>query len=681
MTEQPTTIKNLVFIDNRIQNYSVFKDNINSDSSTVVYDYYLDTPESIYQQLTGISSIDRISFVFHGLVLGSQNYEIDFIQEQPFFTANDISVGSTSTNYAANLQFLLDLAYQYSVSHIDFLGCNLLTFPAWGSFFQLFTDRGITVGASNDATGNLKYGGNWILESTMEDVKQVYFTDGLLNYEYLLLYYDTINATQYYHDFYTYSVNNPTVLNRKIYNNSSTLIYTEDISFGGMNILEALQILDSNGTTPYTIGIVDPSMNKVRFDLAYVDVFRKAFSDTEKTKLITYINKTYKEPHTIADGLYTIRYVNSSFEVKNSSDVIISDPISLTSSYLYIFDQSDSSNTGTTFKLLNSSNVEITTGVTKYGTPGTLNAYTMISPSSAISVYCNTPPVVTTNFTGSPTITSSTVGNYKVITITHTITHVGNYTVTFNRAMNIEVLVVAGGGGGGYQSGGGGGAGGVIYNNNYSVSTLGISVSIGSGGSGAEGGSGENSLGSKGGNSVFGNLTAIGGGKGGTTTSSTDAQGGSGGSGGGSCYAANTMLIAGGAGTLSQGFNGGSNNGGINWNSEPSGSGGGGGASSAGGAAATNRCGNGGNGIAISITGLSTYYGGGGGGGTWNSTAEGGLGGSGGGGKGGRGGTYPVAGTDNYGGGGGGGGLNGGDYQKGAKGGSGVVIIRHPLYA
>jgi hypothetical protein len=669
MTEQPTTMKNLVFIDNRIQNYSVFKDNINSDSSTVVYDYYLDTPESIYQQLTGISSIDRISFVFHGLVLGSETYEIDFIQEQPFFTANDFSVGSTSTNYSANLQFLLDLTNQYSVSHIDFLGCNLLTFPAWGFFFQLFTDRGITVGASNDATGNLKYGGNWTLESTMEDVKQVYFTDGLLNYEYLLLYDNIINATQYYHDFYTYSVNNPTVLSHKIYNNSSILIYTEDISFGGMNILEALQILDSNGTTPYTIGIVDPSMNKVRCDLAFVDVFRKAFSDSEKSKLITYMNKTYKEPHTIADGLYTVRYVNSLFEVKNSSNVIMSDPISLTSSYAYIFDQSDSSNTGTTFKLVNSSNVEITTGVTKYGTPGTLNAYTMISPSSAISVYCNTPPVVTTNFTGSPTITTSTVGNYKVITITS----VGNYTVTFNRAMNIEVLVVAGGGGGGYQSGGGGGAGGVIYNNNYSVSTTSISVSIGGGGGGGANSSGA----SNGGNSVFGSLTAIGGGKGGTTTSSSNAQGGSGGSGGGSCYAFNAGALAGGAGTPSQGFNGGSNIG----TNDSSGSGGGGGASSAGGAAAANRCGNGGNGISISITGSPVIYGGGGGGGTWNSAATGGSGGSGGGGNGGRGGTYPLAGTNGYGGGGGGGGANGPGYENGASGGSGVVIIRHPLYA
>ena len=668
--------------------------------------------------------------------------------------------------------------------------------------------------------------------------------------------------TKYYHEFYTYSSSNTTVLNRQIYDNSSTLIYSVDLSFGGMNISNVLALLDDNGTTPYTIGIVDTPMNKVRLDLAYADVFRKAFSDIEKKKLITYVNQNFKEPHTIADGLYTVTYSNSLFVVQDSTNTNVSEPAGLTTGNMYIFDQSHVSNTGTTLRLLSPINIEITSGVTKYGTPGTLNAYTMVSPLSAISVYFNTPTVTYTtytvtsvdnlfvvknssnanvsepialitgnmyvfhqsdtsntgkplrlldsftteitsgvtkygtpgttnaymiispssnlsvfcnissivitnytvtyanpffivkdstdtimndpitlsagnvykfnqsessnsgttfklfnssnteitsdiikngtpgtlnaytmisasstisvysnirtaviaNFTGSPTITS--VGDYKVIQFTT----VGTYDVSFNKTLNTEVLVVAGGGGGGYQSGGGGGAGGVIYNNSYGVTSIfNITVTVGAGGEG-----GGSSGASNGGNSAFGSLTAIGGGKGGTTTSSSNAAGGSGGSGGGSCYAANTYSIAGGAGTPSQGFNGGSNNGSSNPNpntlSDSTGSGGGGGAGSVGGNAAVNTCGNGGNGVSYSITGNSVIYGGGGGGGTWQLASTGGAGGLGGGGRGGRDSQGPIAGMNGFGGGGGGGGKNGVSTENGASGGSGVVIIKYPTF-
>jgi hypothetical protein len=326
--------------------------------------------------------------VFHGLLLGSQEVEIGFIQRQPFFTRTDIELSTASADYSSNLQFLLQLVAQYSISHIDFLGCNLLTFPEWRVYFQLFMDRGVQVGASEDNTGNLKYGGDWVMESTMEDVKQIYFTDALLNYAELLLYYNTITATQYYHEFYSYSSTNSTILNRQIYDNSGTLIYAVDISFGGMSIPNVLALLDENGTNAYTIGIVDPSANKVRMDLAYCDVFGKFISNTDKATFITNVNSTYKEPHTIADGIYNITVSGGLFSCKTTGNVEVSS-IDLSANSLYIFDQSDSSNLGNAFKLSSTQNsfTEITSGVSRNGTPGTLNAYTMVSPLSSLSAY------------------------------------------------------------------------------------------------------------------------------------------------------------------------------------------------------------------------------------------------------------------------------------------------------
>jgi hypothetical protein len=191
----------------------------------------------------------------------------------------------------------------------------------------------------------------------------------------------------YYHEFYSYSITNSTILNRKIYNSSGVLKYSEDLSYGGMSIPNVLAILDDNGTTPYCIGIVDTSFNKVQFDLAYADVFRKAFSDTEKTKLITYVNTNFKEPHTIVDKQYIITLSNSLYVIKDVSNTIVSEPLVFTSGYVYLFDQSDSTNIGNTLKLstTQSTLTEITSGITKNGTPGSLNAYTMISPSSTLS--------------------------------------------------------------------------------------------------------------------------------------------------------------------------------------------------------------------------------------------------------------------------------------------------------
>ena len=97
----------------------------------------------------------------------------------------------------------------------------------------------------------------------------------------------------------------------------------------------------------------------------------------------------------------------------------------------------------------------------------------------------------------------------------------------------IDVLVVGGGGAGGARSGsgyaGGGGAGGLVFVQGYDVSGYGstVSFSVGSGGAGTS------TSGNPGSNSVFGNLTAIGGGQGIRSERTPSVAAGSGGSGGG----------------------------------------------------------------------------------------------------------------------------------------------------
>lgn len=242
----------------------------------------------------------------------------------------------------------------------------------------------------------------------------------------------------------------------------------------------------------------------------------------------------------------------------------------------------------------------------------------------------------------------------------------------------VEVLVVAGGGGGGgatgFEVGGGGGAGGLIYSPATPVTPGGsVSVTVGSGGTGAPNQSTQppNTSGSiapgKGSNSSFGPITATGGGIGGGQYW----NGQPGGSGGGE--SGNIGLPSGGSGTPGQGNAGG----GSHNNAAASNGGGGGGAAGGGETAPSGRGGNGGVGSSYSITGSPIFYaGGGGGGGAYNGSTPGGSGGNGGGGAGSVLNATATNGTTNRGGGGGGSGSAPGGQTSG-NGGPGIVIVRY----
>jgi hypothetical protein len=242
-----------------------------------------------------------------------------------------------------------------------------------------------------------------------------------------------------------------------------------------------------------------------------------------------------------------------------------------------------------------------------------------------------------------------------------------NYAAMGSRYFSLQVqyLVVAGGGGGNNNRSGGGGAGGLLSGTTTSLSlNTNYTVTVGSGGA----------YNAQGSNSVFNTLTSIGGGQSGTL----HGNGFSGGSGGGSghMWFPDTPRI-GGSGVSGQGFSGGSAyyiSGGANTQYGP----GGGGAGQVGADTYTNVNvgGAGGNGLYsseyVSLGGSPAgwFAGGGGGGISYNGSLIA-LGGNGGGGR------NTVNGVVNTGGGGGGNGVGSGGS---ASGGSGIVIIRVPVY-
>lgn len=197
----------------------------------------------------------------------------------------------------------------------------------------------------------------------------------------------------------------------------------------------------------------------------------------------------------------------------------------------------------------------------------------------------------------------------------------------------VHTLVVAGGGSGGHQVGGGGGAGGYVEAPNFPVSPGGtVSYTVGGGGPGPNFQPSSN-VSYPGGNSTFGNITALGGGGGGGHQGpgggipTGNGPGGPGGSGGGGGAGPGGNSAGGANQGPSGGYTGygnGGGNGQFGWSGGGGGGAGGGGQSAPG----NNNGGNGGTGRQSSVTGSSVYYSGGGGGtGQNGSNGSGGSGG------------------------------------------------------
>ena len=110
-----------------------------------------------------------------------------FLENGNFF---DLDESTNEVLKDANTLFILDLLKTYNVSNIDYLACSSLKYESWKQYYDFIESEveDVTVGASEDETGNLKYGGNWIMENTGEQVDNIYFSERIEYYKYLLSY-------------------------------------------------------------------------------------------------------------------------------------------------------------------------------------------------------------------------------------------------------------------------------------------------------------------------------------------------------------------------------------------------------------------------------------------------------------------------------------------------------------
>jgi len=171
----------IMFIDSVVEDMR-FSSYCNDSTYPIVYSYSM-SRESINQFISNFINLKRIAFAFHGTINTLAYEPQNFINNDVFFDIDESLTIKNTDNYL----FVKGLIQQLSLTNIDFLGCGLLLNNTWRLYFESLQTAGNTIiGASDDDTGNIKYGGDWVMENTSEDVKSVYFNENVENYQYTL---------------------------------------------------------------------------------------------------------------------------------------------------------------------------------------------------------------------------------------------------------------------------------------------------------------------------------------------------------------------------------------------------------------------------------------------------------------------------------------------------------------
>jgi hypothetical protein len=173
---------NLLLIDSAVAGYQDFVNSANTDTFPVVYSVFSTREEVLSLISSGFSNLKRIGVVFE---TNDNGRVYPFLNGEDWFTNSD---AQGVEPFSENMQFIIGLIQTFGITNIDYLACNTLCFDNWKNYYAiLLAKTGVVVGASSDKTGNIKYGGDWVLESTEEDVEKVYFTNLIEYHTYLLV--------------------------------------------------------------------------------------------------------------------------------------------------------------------------------------------------------------------------------------------------------------------------------------------------------------------------------------------------------------------------------------------------------------------------------------------------------------------------------------------------------------
>ena len=211
MTTPPTNaVSAVLLVDQRIQGYETIVSAVKSDVQCIVFDTNQVSEQCSQQSITsfqyilnkiaelGVSSFANIGIVQH-------NYNTPLHQFFGLNSAELSTVAGVETSdpslqtWAGFAGFITTLKSTYGIQNVDLMACALYSNPDWKYIIDtLSVQTSVEVRASTDDTGAAELGGNWFLEShTGVNLKSVYFTDAIDEYDDILIIFNKFGYQQY----------------------------------------------------------------------------------------------------------------------------------------------------------------------------------------------------------------------------------------------------------------------------------------------------------------------------------------------------------------------------------------------------------------------------------------------------------------------------------------------------
>ena len=177
-TIDTTLIQNILLISDKVVDSQLFFDSVNDNTFPIIYSQKSSKKDLIELLRNKFKNgIKRIAFAFHNPL----NQNVYFLDNTPFFDENDLI--ETQPTFSENVTFLTNLITEFKVKNCDYLACNSLQYSNWKKYYELLNKiTNVICGASNDKTGNLQYGADWVMENTNENIRDIYFTNLINNY-------------------------------------------------------------------------------------------------------------------------------------------------------------------------------------------------------------------------------------------------------------------------------------------------------------------------------------------------------------------------------------------------------------------------------------------------------------------------------------------------------------------
>ena len=175
----------LLLVDSNVRMYTQIVEAAKPSTVVIVFNRLTSSLDDVVKQ---IEALPNRAFTSVGLVQDGANRMLSYRivnSQDPCALLNLEAEGLAS--WSPVIAFLQSLQSLTGMATFDFISCLLNSNPGFSyAISQISAQLGVTLQASSDTTGNLAQGGNWVQESDAVNIKDVYFTDAIMDYMGLL---------------------------------------------------------------------------------------------------------------------------------------------------------------------------------------------------------------------------------------------------------------------------------------------------------------------------------------------------------------------------------------------------------------------------------------------------------------------------------------------------------------